>query len=430
MSDKYIKNNQEKTIDAFYKRVMYDGKISESQMKYTNLVNFNQGENFLFGRVDHYFTPLVLRQPTAKRLKKLSLNFCDSPTANLQAIDFVVEMFETLARQFQWAAREKKIATNDPYLTNLKAYKAYIDPSAQYNNYLEVFGKAVKQEFQQNNIVVRNFEGFMVDLIALMGKGLPTFPFTQTGYIKNKLCPINVSGLVIEIADAQYSNDEEKINTFVNSKNWDFYLNACNNAGFRVDANAPWRLVADIGAPSVRTLAARQETSGTSSNILPIRRLLSNYYTALPFVYFPRFRQDLHKLYNMVRKKKYVVDVLCHGEMTKKEVIQSTQYTLAQLRDAYPVSYFLEQYYTIRHLEERESRLSDTDYMQLVNECHQKYLISSWGPPLYFFERIINKPFDYRGSVGYIYKQKVAQVKLVDEEEARSATQHSNNHKG
>ena len=188
--------------------------------------------------------------------------------------------------------------------------------------------------------------------------------------------------------------------------------------------------MADIGAPGVRTLATRQQSSGTTNAILPVRRLLSNYYTRVPFAYFPRFHQDLYRLYNMVRKKKYVVDVLCEGEIAKKEVIHSRQYTLAQLRDAYPVSYFLEQYYTIRRLEEREARLTDTDYAQLFNECRQKYLISGWAPPVYFFERIINKPFDYRGSVGYIYKQKVAQVELVNEEEARSARQHSNNYKG
>ena len=32
----------------------------------------------------------------------------------------------------------------------------------------------------------------------------------------------------------------EKINAFINSPNWEFYLNACRSHGFMVDQEMPW----------------------------------------------------------------------------------------------------------------------------------------------------------------------------------------------
>ena len=83
---------------------------------------------------------------------------------------------------------------------------------------------------------------------VILSKTIRKRPFTLPAFIKSTYCPINVSGLVIEIADIKCDNDLEKINKFYESRNWEFYLTTCANMGFMVDRNNPWRLVANISS--------------------------------------------------------------------------------------------------------------------------------------------------------------------------------------
>ncbi len=78
-------------------------------------------------------------------------------------------------------------------------------------------------------------------------------------YTKSKLNSLTNSGLALEIADAPYDNDDQKINDFVNSKNWEFYVNACNSYGFMIDINAPWRLIADLDSEAMMGYASAMD---------------------------------------------------------------------------------------------------------------------------------------------------------------------------
>ena len=77
-----------------------------------------------------------------------------------------------------------------------------------------------------------------------------------------------MSGLAVEIAAIDASNDDEKINLFTKSKNWEFYLNACRSYGFMVDQMAPWRLVADIGSSEMIKYARRYGMTATDTVFL------------------------------------------------------------------------------------------------------------------------------------------------------------------
>ena len=97
-------------------------------------------------------------------------------------------------------------------------------------------------------------------------------PFTFPAFIKARRTPITVSGLVIEIANLNKSNDDIKNELFFKSRNWDFYLNMAQNYGFMVDARNPWRLVADIGSSEMLKYASRYGATTTDE-------VLDQYFT-------------------------------------------------------------------------------------------------------------------------------------------------------
>ena len=81
---------------------------------------------------------------------------------------------------------------------------------------------------------------------------------------------MSISGLVIDIANIEPNNDQIKYKSFYQSKNWDFFLNACNTYGFMVDCNMPNRIIADINSAAMQEKMANYAPAINSGNKLVI----------------------------------------------------------------------------------------------------------------------------------------------------------------
>ena len=101
---------------------MYKSKLLQYDKSY--IVNFFRGEKILYGRISRRFEPVTI---TPAHL--VPLQSADSNTS-LQAVNFVKDVFRELCVQFKKCAEAGSIDNADPYLTNLKAYKAYTSPGS------------------------------------------------------------------------------------------------------------------------------------------------------------------------------------------------------------------------------------------------------------------------------------------------------------
>ena len=82
----------------------------------------------------------------------------------------------------------------------------------------------------------------------------------------------------LQILDA--SNDDGKAQAFIDSNNWEFFVNAAATYGFMVDKNVPWRLVADIGSSPMIEYATRHRFFSTDEVLLfAYQKAHSSYYT-------------------------------------------------------------------------------------------------------------------------------------------------------
>ena len=62
--------------------------------------------------------------------------------------------------------------------------------------------------------------------------------------------PINVTGLVVDVAISDASLDLVKQLKFIEDSNFSYILNKCEQFGFYVDKNIPWRFVFNINSPN------------------------------------------------------------------------------------------------------------------------------------------------------------------------------------
>ena len=187
----YATDNTEKTADAFYKKEVYNARLQEQQ-KYLgkNLINFNFAERSLYGKIDMNFAPISLQK---NNIKYISAAYAetDNNSSKVAAVNFVVDAYMEMARQFEKAVMTGKISTNEAYLSNLKVYKAYEDPHKKYADYHKIYADSLASFLQKegDSDPFVTFEQFIDRLMPALTKSLRSHPFTKTGFIKSNYCP-------------------------------------------------------------------------------------------------------------------------------------------------------------------------------------------------------------------------------------------------
>jgi hypothetical protein len=397
MSFYLAENNDESTKDLYQKRVIYSGLVKQSTPKH--VVNFHVGEKFMYGRINRFHVPIVLRSPSmAGGLKSFDADLCRQE--NFYGNAFVVNVFHDMVKQYQYAAYTGKIEDGDAFLSELQIYKAYQNPNSLYNKQVIAYSTSIKNLFRRAGTEVANFGEFVKAFLLILQRTVKRTPFTQSAFVKSKYCPMLVSGLAIEIADLDPANDHEKIEKFLASPNWEYFVNLCNQFGFMIDQFVPWRIVADIDSEIMREYASEWGADTPS-------KMLSMMYTPAYSENYKAFKNILLQIYDNV-KREFVISEKC-GSGYRNKTVTPISYTLAELEGTFSEQYFLDIYCKIRFWEE-ESTFKPFEQNILTSDCLT--LAISGGPEeaLDYFERIINKPFDYRGSLSYIKKQVLAQI--------------------
>jgi len=373
--------------DCYQKRLIYKKDIAAAEgdeYQPTNLQDFSFAEKRLYGRVNRVMMPIIADGPGAQLA---GIRRSEDKMRPAYTLNFVADAFEGLALQFEKAIISQKINPNDRYLSELVAFGGFQDPKFLYNQSLNVYKNIlVKKMKSPKNAGFMNFEQFILKISEFIESSARKSPLTMPAFIKSTYCPISVSGLSIDIADQKISDDLNKIEKFKKSKNWNFFLNACQTYGFMVDKDIPWRLVADIGSPQMLAYAAAYDMNSTN-------QLLSMTYVYAHDWYFDKFKRFLIDLYNLSKQTVFTTSTCKDGSL---RVARAEPQAIGQIDDFYA----LELYCKIRFIEE-ESHFTAGERFQLMDDVMEMARIDFNGA-LYGFERILNKTFDYSGSLSYI----------------------------
>ena len=410
MSRYFAELNTESTKELFYKRLIYKHTVFGKGAN--NIVSFVDGEKIFYGRIDRKFVPIETYGNTLRPIVSVY-----EQEKSITAVSFVVDMFEEMALQIKKQNMRGTLDKSDPFLTDLRAYKGFVDPRSSYAKYKETYSLLLKNLIYSNFLdKFENFDQFMVELMNLLEGSVTSQPFTYSGYLKSKHCSVMSTGLAIELADSNHMDDFKKFQTFIESKNWNLFVNACNTYGFMIDYNAPWRIVADIGAPGVVKMASKY---GYSS--LP--HILSANYKAASIYALRDLSKTLFELYHFVKHTFYDEVIVCtSGEIIKKRVTPA-HYTREQFSKKYDDIYFAKIYLKLRMLEESPN-ISDVQKNKIIKHELEVIKITKNFDSIHTkFESLINKTFDKRGSLSYsVYAEQMRTSKKFADKEISNIT--------
>ena len=392
MSKPLVDGSPSNVKEAFRKKIVF-GALTKSE--HSNLIDFNFAEKQLYGRVNREYLPIVANDRYFKFASLVSTS-----DRNIYAYDFVVHAFTQMQSKFKIKFQSGQISTNEEFLSDLIPFAGYVDPKGLYDTYTSTYAAAMREIANEQNIRFTNFSEFIDKMMPFIENTiLGDKPFTYSSFIKDKKCPINVSGLVIEVADIDPSNDMDKYNKFYNSNNWEFFLNACQTYGFMVDANNPHRIVADIGSPTMVEYM-RQFNNGVGST----DDFLALSYELVAQNYFQNFKLFFYQIYNESRRPKIVTMTENLNDGTKIEITKSIPYTFDSFQQQFNDLYFFKLYAKIRFLEE-ESKFTESQKNSIINEATEIAKTNVMSA-VNLFERILSKTFDYSGSLSYITQRR------------------------
>jgi len=197
-----------------------------------------------YGRMTPGGTPIF---PNDTFLKKLNTN-----TENIMALDFVALAFQDLKEYYAAAANMGQVQTVGSHIAILEARGGWASLNKNHLTYVNALFTGFTSTYLASNHrdeQISSFKDYVKIFQDFISQLTPNYPFTKAGFISSQFCTPNISGLIVEIAEAEAANDHLKYTDFINDVNFSFYVHAAQKFGFKIDKNAPWCLVADLGSP-------------------------------------------------------------------------------------------------------------------------------------------------------------------------------------
>jgi hypothetical protein len=260
--------------------------------------DFYEKKNILYGRIDDKNNTVHVNEFYLKQINS-------TKSENIFCINFVADAFEDFRYYLKTLsfARLKK----DQFLTtDWDAFTAWDSPHNFYdgrmNDLYKVYVKG-NLSLKNNENLIKNvddfLEMFLNDFYPSMNKNMP---ITKSGLISSKYYNPTNTGMCIEISDVSHSQDSVKLDRFLKSPNFEFYVLAAAKYGFLIDKNAPWRLVANLNSPAMKSYMQRYGLS------------LNNVFD---IVYVKTYKYDIQNLKEYI-KQMYVSFLNISPNFTKK----------------------------------------------------------------------------------------------------------------
>ena len=392
MSKLYRKRNSESSKDLYEKKLIYNLK-TQLIGNPKALVNFNFAEKFLYGRVNRLYVPIIASNETVS-VKNIKSSHSQNTT---MALEFVVDAFEALCRQFQKHILTGNISTNEQFLSDINAHSGYVSPNKLYDKQVALFIQAFKEIVNERKIRFSNFDEFINKIMPYITQTIKKNPITLSGFVKSRFCPITSTGLAINVSNLTPVNDVLKVAHFYESTNWQFYLNTCQSYGFTVDRNNPSVIVADIASAEMLEYARAYGIFSTDD-------ILNMAYKPAHHDYLEKLKVIFFKMYSSLKVKHYHVETFITPSLSRHVKVKPINYTYEKFINEYNDEYFINLYCNIRFLEE-ESDFREDEKIRIIDNTIE-YAQNNINKALDSFELILNKTFDYRGSLSY-YKDRL-----------------------
>ena len=281
---KFNGKNNLKTSKLAAERVKY--KLEAFEQDYPHVYDMGFAERTFYGRVNRLLEPVVVKE---EFLKQITVS--DQDVSSHRALNFVTDQFMEMEEHFAKACRMGVIPVDDPVLSSLKVKKSYQNPITGFKTTSEsAMSKILNGFIIENKAHINNFEDFTRLFIDYYLHSDITETVILSDFMKSQNSNIFQSGLALDIAGLDFSDDTGKEQRMLNSPAFQYYMNITKQYGFRVSKNNPGVIISDLASPvtadyrkryrliTVTSVFNKQYDKTVFKDLALLERLLINTY--------------------------------------------------------------------------------------------------------------------------------------------------------
>ncbi len=251
------------SLASFFQDELYDKSYPGFQNPES--LDLHDGLKALYGKVDGQMYAVM------PKVDKMTQILSESDESYF-VLDFVNENFQDMVEYYNKLKNIGKVQDVGVY-ANIEPVRAWTNPEPLYQSFKETMFSQFSETFVTPTVdsQIRDYSSFEKVFLSFMAMITPQFPFTRTEFLLNITnSPMN-SGLAIEISNQDCSDDYIKFAGFLKDPNYQIFTRAAKRFGFKVDKNAPWRLICDLKSPFVKERLVER-------GILTFDEIFQNYY--------------------------------------------------------------------------------------------------------------------------------------------------------
>jgi len=280
---------------------------------------------------------------------------------NLFVLDFVADAFEDMRQDY---ILTQKLNPEGSIFEELLARKGYDNPLLKWESYSAKIINAFIEEWlslEKRDEKIVTFKDYIMEFELFMRNFAHKMPLTLTNYLLTSAISPLSSGLMIELANADHGNDTVKSIFYTKNECFTCYTVAAQKHGFKIDKNAPWRLVADLKSPFMKPYLQRYNQSFES--------MFKNYYIKTYTAEIQLIKELLLASYlNFITDSPYIHVYQYYGKCKKtlQKIIERELITEAQMNEQFPDPFWAGYYIQLLH-NESPNILSDSDILNLTS---------------------------------------------------------------
>jgi hypothetical protein len=326
------------------------------------------------------------------------------------AMNFVVDAFLDLSNYYNNACSTLSTLSRNGILSSIKPEKAWTSNQQLLSDHQQIiyerfiFGYMNKQ-FNNKITTIDNFVDVFQEFLFQIAEDMPV---TYTGFNTSHFCSPHSSGIILDTAVDDETDDFVKTNKYLNSVNFTFFELAAVRYGFFIDKYVPWRLVADLSSKTMISYMKKYN--------------LETYNDVFKKQYIETYKADILKLRNFVfdaynkfvdSYPGYVMITACDDgyrqqNLTRKKIDQKD--FLAK----YGINYWIKLYCFLR------ARETNIDYSQkqlevFITDAVQKYNSSGLDASMLYINNLFNG-FKYGLTDKNFLTKKFQDDNVVDEQ--------------
>jgi hypothetical protein len=283
---KFNGKNNLKTSRLAFERAKY--RLEAFDVDHPHVYNMGFAERTFYGRVNRLLEPVVVKEEFLKEI-----TVAGQDVSSHRALNFVTDQFMDMEQHFAKACRMGVIPTDDPILSSLKVKRAYENPITGFKTTSESAMRKVLDGFiMKHKSHINNFEDFTRIFVDYYVHSDITETVILSDYMKSQNSNMFQSGLTLDIAGLDFSNDALKEQQMFSSPAFNYYINIAKQYGFRVDQNNPGVLTSDLDSPvtatyrgryllpTVQSVFNRQYSKTVLTDLIHLEKLLIDSYNS------------------------------------------------------------------------------------------------------------------------------------------------------